>query len=275
MNMISPMDFSQLIKTLPTRKQDAHKGNFGHVLVVGGDFGYAGAPLLAALGALRSGAGLVTLASHQINLLGINAIYPEIMTCAIDNPNALKAALAKASVVVLGPGLGRSKWSRQVFTAVSNSALPLIIDADGLFFLAQLPRKNSNCIITPHPGEAARLLSMPQAIRPAQRLQALQELVTNYESITILKGAGTLVAGPQHPVQICTAGNPAMATAGMGDLLGGLIAGLVAQDLNLDNAARLGVCVHALAGDAAALDCNRGLIASDLLKYIPQIMSSI
>lgn len=273
--MISLMEFSQLIKALPARKQDSHKGDYGHVLVVGGDFGYAGAPLLAALGALHSGAGLVTLASQQINLLGINAVYPELITCAIDKPNAVKAALTKASVVVLGPGLGRSKWSQQVFKAVNSSALPLIIDADGLFFLAQQGRKNPNYIITPHPGEAARLLNLPQAIRPAQRLQALQELVINYKATTVLKGSGTLVAGPQHPVQICNAGNPAMATAGMGDLLSGIIAGLVAQDLNLDTAARLGVCVHALAGDAAAQHCNRGLIASDLLKYIPQIISSI
>lgn len=274
MNMIPPLDFFSLIAKLPKRPLHAHKGDFGHVLVVGGDFGYAGAPILAGLGALRSGAGLVTIASHQQNLLGLNASHPELMTCAIDKPRNIENALQKATVVVLGPGLGRSAWSQRVFKIIMQTKQPLIIDADGLFFLAQHPRIIQNCILTPHPGEAATLLGLHDAIPEAQRVIAINKLIQTYVATIALKGANTLVGSNNQNIAVCTAGNPAMASGGMGDLLSGIIAGLVAQKMPLDCAAKLGVCVHAKAGDLAAAHIVRGIIASDLLNFIPKILSS-
>lgn len=266
------LDFATLIKALPKRPANAHKGDYGHVLVIGGDYGYPGAPVLAALGALRVGAGLVTLASHADHLLGLNAAHPEIMCTAIDSPAALNTLLAKATTVVLGPGIGRTSWSENIYTTVANTTLPLVLDADGLFFLAQKPTQNLKRIITPHPGEAARLLHQPQSIQEGLRINALQDLITQYGSTVVLKGAGTLVGSPGTTIGICTAGNPGMASGGMGDLLSGVIGGLIAQGLDLDSAARLGVCAHAKAGDMAAQQGQRGIIATDLLQPLKQLM---
>lgn len=273
MNMINPLDFKTLLAMLPTRAPNVHKGNFGHVLIIGGDFGFPGAPVLAALGALRVGAGLVTLASHQATITGINAYHPEIMCHAIDEPNALDSILTKATVIVLGPGLGRTAWSQDIYNRVITTQLPLVLDADGLFFLSQQPCKNLHRVLTPHPGEAAAMLNQTQLAPIAQRTKVLSELITKYNSTVVLKGAGTLVASPHSATEICTAGNPGMASGGMGDLLAGIIAGLIAQGMSPDLAARLGVCVHAMAGDSAAQFGQRGIIATDLLLPIQQLMS--
>jgi ADP-dependent NAD(P)H-hydrate dehydratase / NAD(P)H-hydrate epimerase len=273
MDTINALDFKTLLALLPKRELQAHKGNFGHVLVIGGDFGYPGAPVLAALGALRVGAGLVSLASHQATITGINAYHPEIMCHAIDDPATLSPLLSKATVIILGPGLGRTLWSQQIYDIASNIHLPLVLDADGLFFLAQQPNKNPKRILTPHPGEAANLLNKKQAIAQEQRITALEDLLAKYNSTIVLKGAGTLVASPNSKAGICTNGNPGMASGGMGDLLSGIIGGLLAQGMIVDQAAKLGVCVHAMAGDIAAQSGQRGIIATDLLLPIKQLMS--
>jgi len=273
MDMINALDFKSLLAMLPKRGPNAHKGNFGHVLIIGGDFGFPGAPVLAALGALRVGAGLVTLASHQATLTGIHTYHPEIMCHAIDDPNALDNILTKATVIALGPGLGRTAWSQTIYNKVSTTQLPLVLDADGLFFLSQQPNKNPRRVLTPHPGEAANLLGHKQIAPIAQRIAVITELITKYESTVVLKGAGTLVASPHAAIAICAAGNPGMASGGMGDLLTGIIAGLIAQGMSTDLAARLGVCVHAMAGDIAAESGQRGIIATDLLLPIQQLMS--
>jgi len=273
MDTINHLDFKTLLAMLPKRAPNAHKGNFGHVLVIGGDLGFPGAPVLTALGALRVGAGLVTIASHQTTLTGISAYHPEIMCHASDDPNALDAIISKATVIALGPGLGRTSWSQQIYDKVSTTQLPLVLDADGLFFLSQHPNKNIHRVLTPHPGEAAELLSQKQIAPISQRLATLTELLTKYNSTVVLKGAGTLVASPHAPIEICAAGNPGMASAGMGDLLTGIIAGLIAQGMSLDLSARLGVCVHAMAGDVAAKSGQRGIIATDLLLPIQALMS--
>lgn len=273
MDTLNALDFKTLLAMLPKRAPNAHKGNFGHVLVIGGDFGFPGAPVLAALGALRVGAGLVTLASHQATLTGINAYHPEIMCHAIDDPNTLDAVTTKATVIALGPGLGRTEWSQHVYDKITTTQLPLVLDADGLFFLAQHPNKNLQRVLTPHPGEAANLLDQKHAAPESQRITVLNELLAKYNSTIVLKGAGTLVASPHSPIGICSAGNPGMASGGMGDLLTGIIAGLIAQGMSLDLAARLGVCVHAMAGDMAAETGQRGIIATDLLLPIQTLIS--
>ena len=268
------LNLLELLHYLPKRAFNAHKGNFGHVLVVGGDFGYPGAPVLAALGSLRVGAGLVSIASHKDNLNGINAVHPEIMCHAIDDPNSLTPLLTKATVIVLGPGLGRTDWSKQIYKLIASTTLPLVLDADGLFFLSQNPTKNTQRVLTPHPGEAATLLAQPTPSED-QRIKALQDLITKYASTVVLKGAGTLVGSISTEIGVCHSGNPGMASGGMGDLLSGIIGGLIAQKVDLDIAAKLGVCIHARAGDIAAIDGERGIIASDLLLPIKQVCNSV
>ncbi|HSX20025.1 MAG TPA: NAD(P)H-hydrate dehydratase [Gammaproteobacteria bacterium] len=269
---IAPLEYESLITRLPKRNINAHKGDFGHVLVIGGDYGYPGAPVLAALGALRVGAGLVSLASHKDNLNGINASHPEIMCHAIDQVADLQELLAKVTILVVGPGLCRTKWSAEIYAMIATTKLPLVLDADGLYYLAQKPLRNINRVLTPHAGEAATLLNQTSAISESQRENAIKQLVEKYESTVVLKGAGTLVASPHQMLGICHAGNPGMASGGMGDLLSGVIGGLIAQGLDLDTAAKLGVSIHAKAGDIAAQDGQRGVIATDLLLPIKQLM---
>lgn len=274
MQKLNQIDYTELKRQLVPRTIDAHKGDFGHVLVVGGDVGYAGAPVISALGALKVGAGLVTIASQSSNLIGINASHPEIMTCAIDEPTALKAILAKASVVILGPGLGRTSWSRDTFLAASQTNLPLVLDADGLYWLAQTKQQRNNWILTPHPGEAATLLNHTKPLTDVERFSAIQKLIATHYATVVLKGAGSLVGSPNAEIQVCNAGNPGMASGGMGDLLSGIIGGLVAQHMALDSAAKLGVIVHAMAGDIVAKTYGqRGIIATDLLPAIQKLIN--
>lgn len=258
---------------LPARKADSHKGLFGHVLVIGGDFGYPGATVLAALGALRVGAGLVTIATHRDHILGLNSQHPEIMATAIDEPSILNKLLTKATVVVLGPGLGRSDWSHEVFKYAINTMLPMVLDADGLFLITETPHVRDNWVLTPHPGEAATLLHKAKSIAPNERMASIQQLIKQYNATVVLKGSGTLVGSPNESIEICNTGNPGMSSAGMGDLLSGIIAGLIAQGLELDIAAKLGVCIHATAGDLATKQGQRGLIATDLLPYVRQLIN--
>lgn len=266
------LQLADLIKHLPVRAKDAHKGNFGHVLVIGGDFGYAGAPILAALGALRVGSGLVTVATHRYHLVGLNAVHPELMTAVIDDPEDLTTELSKATVLVLGPGLGRSKWSEEVFNIAISAKVPMVVDADGLFFLKDY-MTTPDMVITPHPGEAAHLLQEEITSTKSERLAVEQRLITTFNCTAVLKGAGSLVGSPDSKIHICKAGNAGMASGGMGDLLSGVIAGLMAQGMSGINAAQLGVCVHALAGDTAAMqEGTHGLIATDLLSSIRSLL---
>ncbi len=272
MEPLAKLDLKTLLAAFPKRAVDAHKGNFGHVLIIGGGYGYPGAPVLAALGALRVGAGLVTLASHKDHLLGLNAMHPEIMCHAIDEPLSLTTALTRATVVVLGPGLGRDAWAQQVYEIAASTHLPLVLDADGLFFLAQRPTSNPNRVLTPHPGEAARLLDSKLPILDIPRIDAINKIIEKYSSTVVLKGADSLVGSKDGEIACCDAGNPGMASGGMGDLLSGVIGGLLAQKLSLDLAAKLGVCVHAMAGDIAAQNGQRGIVATDLLLPIQQLI---
>lgn len=250
---------------LAPRPRDAHKGVSGHVVVVGGDHGMGGAPRLAALGAARAGAGLVSVATRPEYAL---PWQPELMTLGVGGQEEIAPVLARASVVVLGPGLGQGAWGQSLAAAAFAAARPLVVDADALNLLAQVPRRRDDWVLTPHPGEAARLLASDVATVQGDRFAAVTALAEGYGGVVVLKGAGTLVAGGRRPLSVCTAGNPGMATGGMGDLLAGVIGALLAQGLEPGAAARAAVCLHARAADRAARDGERGLLATDLLPHL-------
>jgi NAD(P)H-hydrate epimerase len=253
-------------RVLPKRRRCAHKGDFGHVLVIGGDKGMAGAAMMAGFAALRTGAGLVTLATHPEHAASASIRQPELMSYGIENARQLKPLLEKATVVAIGPGLGDSDWAQQLFARALDSSLPLVVDADALNLLAENQSTRGNWILTPHPGEAARLLGCTNSDIQTDRYAAVRELVDRYQAVTVLKGAGTLIAAPADPVVwVCDRGHPGMASGGMGDVLTGVIAAVLAQCNNAPDAARTGVCVHAIAAEHAAVTGERGIVATDLL----------
>lgn len=264
----------EIHRFLPPRQRDAHKGNFGHVLVVGGDYGMPGAARMAGESALRSGAGLVSVATRHEHINAIIANRPELMCHGIKKASELESLFQRATTLILGPGLGRSPWSKELFACVVQSELPTVIDADGLFWLSQFELSHENWVLTPHPGEAARLLQTTNHAIQENRLGALGMLQQQYGGVIVLKGAGTLILGKSHQPHICPSGNPGMATGGMGDILSGIIAALIAQGIPLENAAQIGVSIHAEAGDQiAATQGERGLLATDLLPYIRNLVN--
>jgi len=253
---------------LPRRPRAAHKGSFGRVLVIGGGPGMPGAARLAGEAALRVGAGLVTVATAAENLVAIVARRPELICRAVREPAEVEEFIEEADVLAIGPGLGRSAWAKGLLERVLESSKPLVVDADALNLLAEAPRRHNRWILTPHPGEAARLLGCSTAMVQRDRLGALRGLVTRYGGVVVLKGAGTLVGFADEAAGFCERGNPGMATAGMGDVLTGVIAGVLAQCGDPVQAARVGVLTHALAGDAATRSGERGLLASDVIKEL-------
>jgi NAD(P)H-hydrate epimerase len=258
---------SDVHETLARRRRAAHKGDHGHVLVIGGGSGMPGAARLAGEAALRAGAGLVTLAVHP-DSVGVVAARPELMCVAARSASDLVAAISRATVVAVGPGLGQGDWSRELFEAALASGRPLVVDADALNLLAAAPRRQERWVLTPHPGEAARLLGTTSVAVQADRLAAARRLQERYGGTIVLKGAGSIVQAGVGVPGICDRGNPGMASGGMGDVLTGVIAGIEAQCRNLDVAARAGVFVHAQAGDLAARRGERGLLASDVLDQV-------
>lgn len=250
---------------LPPRSRVAHKGDAGRVLVIGGNHGYAGAALLAATAAQRVGAGLVTLATQPEHISAIVSHRPEIMAHAVTSAKTLDPLLRAADVVAIGPGLGRDDWAKSLFSAVLERSGPAVIDADALNLLTDERAHSDAWVLTPHPGEASRLLGRPVAQVQRDRFSAVRELVERYGGVGLLKGAGTLIAAQGKVPVVCKYGNPGMASGGMGDLLTGIIAGLIAQGLDTHAASVLGACLHGRAGDIAARSGERGLLAGDLL----------
>lgn len=275
---VARLSSSQLIGRLPRRVRHAHKGHFGHVMVIGGDIGYGGAAIIAAQAAAYSGAGMVSLATRPEHVSAALSRCPELMVCGVTSGQELEPWLARPSVLVIGPGLGRSAWSEQMLQQAVGTGLPMIVDADALNILAQgrvAPSPvRDHWLLTPHPGEAARLLGCDTDEIEADRFTAVQTLRERWGGTALLKGAGTLISGgPGQSLGVVTAGNPGMASGGMGDLLSGLLGGLVAQGLTLSDAAQLGACVHAEAADlAAAGQGERGLLATDLLPFLPLLL---
>lgn len=261
--------------TLSPRPRQAHKGNNGHVLAIGGDHGTAGAIRLCGDAALHVGAGLVSVATRADNLIALNSARPELMAHGVHGPQELESLLPRATVLAVGPGLGQGAWGHALWLTALEAGKPMVIDADGLNLLAGEPRSlMGKAVITPHPGEAARLLGCDTAAIGADRFSAVRALARTFDAVAVLKGAGSLVADAQGRVVVCPWGNPGMASGGMGDLLTGIIAALLAQGCSAWDAACLGVGLHARAGDAAAgHHGERGLLASDLLEPLRLLLN--
>src|SRR5690625_1332104 len=267
-----------LSATAPIRRErTAHKGRYGHVLVIGGDHGMGGAARLAAEAALRTGAGLTSVATRGEHVAALLAARPELMVRAVGAGTDLGPALERASVIALGPGLGTGDWGRVLWRTGMDSVLPLVLDADGLNLLAADPRTfaDRKVVLTPHPGEAARLLGCDTRAVQADRFAAAHKLAGRYRAVVVLKGAGSLVAAPNGKLAVCRHGNPGMASGGMGDTLTGIIAGLLAQRRSPWQAACRGAWLHARAGDIAARDGERGLLASDLFTPLRRLANGL
>jgi NAD(P)H-hydrate epimerase len=238
--------------------------------VIGGARGMPGAARLAGEAALRSGAGLVTIATDPAHAPMLNLGRPELIVHGVAQRRGLGPLLAKADCIAIGPGLGQDEWGREMFAAALEAVCPLVVDADGLNLLAREPAHREDWVLTPHPGEAARLIGAGTASGvQADRLTAVRAVCARYGGTCVLKGSGTLVATHREAeLYLCDRGNPGMASAGMGDVLSGMVAALIAQGLAPPQAARLGVWLHASAGDVAAREGERGLLATDLLAAL-------
>ncbi len=269
---------SDLAAGLRPRARDAHKGRFGHVLVVGGGEGMPGAARLAGEAALRAGAGRVTAWVAPESAVAVAAGCPELMVRGVDAAVTAADLLESSDVLAIGPGLGRGDWGRATFAEALAAArareVPVVLDADALNLLAEQPQLTlpNRCVLTPHPGEAARLLGWSSAEVQRDRLRSIKELQRRYDATIVLKGAGTLVS--DDIPWLCDRGTPAMAAPGMGDVLTGVVAALLGQGLSTVQAASLGVLWHALAGEAAAEGVDRGVLAGEVARCLPGVLAS-
>ena len=257
---------------LAPRRRTAHKGDCGHVLVIGGAPGMSGAVRLAGEAALRAGAGWVSVATHPDHAASVTAARPELMCRGFAQRAELLPLIERATALAVGPGLGRGAWAQLAWAVALESALPLVVDADALNLLAQDGVSRGNWVLTPHPGEAGRLLNCASADIEHDRYAAVRALQQRYGGVVVLKGAGTVVCDGAR-IDVIDTGNPGMASGGMGDVLTGVIAALVAQGLSLADAARVGAAVHGGAGDRAASDGERGMVASDLFAPLRELVN--
>ena len=262
---------------LPERKAYGHKGTYGHVLIVGGHADMGGAVIMAAESAFATGAGKVTVICHEKHHGAILARSPNIMVKNIEtvSNNNIFEILQLVDSVAFGMGLGRDEWAKSEFDKwfplLKESSLEIILDADALWFLAEDQQQlTSNFYLTPHPGEAAKLLDITTKNIESDRIQAIYGLYKKYHGQWVLKGAGSLIL--DHELWICTAGNAGMGTGGMGDVLSGMIAGLKAQFRNEISLHDI-VTLHALAGDELAAQGMRGLQAQDMTQAIYKLIN--
>lgn len=275
---LQPVD---LRRWLSPRRRDSHKGEHGRVLCIGGEHGHGGAILMASESALRSGAGLVDVVTRLPHVVALLARLPEAMAHAhADDADALDAHFIEAAdVVVIGPGLGQGAWGTMLLDQVLLAGKPGVLDADALNLLASNPRSlPADSILTPHPGEAARLLGVEVAQVQRDRFHAARSLADRYRAVVVLKGAGSIVAAPDRTPRLVDAGNPGMAVGGMGDVLSGVVASLRAQGLDAFDAASCGALLHAAAGDAASCERDehgehgeRGLLPTDLMPWLRRL----
>jgi len=260
------------IKLPEKRKRNSHKNKFGHLLIVGGDNGMAGAASLAALAALRTGAGLVTVLVHPECAHSLSVV-PELMVLGWDS---IDEKLEQATVILVGPGLGASEAAKDCLKKIQACNKPIVVDAGALDseFLRTLA--SDQVVITPHPGEAAGLLSTSTSEIQSDRLRASLQLVDAFGVVSVLKGSGSIVQQAESIPAINIAGNPGMASAGMGDVLAGMIAALMGQSLTPFDAAKTAVLIHALGAEDYASDNDEtGLIASDIVQRIPQVIKQL
>jgi hydroxyethylthiazole kinase-like uncharacterized protein yjeF len=269
------LDDAALGRWLHARRRDTHKGQSGRVLCVGGDHGGGGAIALCAEAALRCGAGLVRVGTRPGHVGPILARRPEAMVRAVESDDQLQPLMAQRSVIACGPGLGQEAWGRHLHAQVLRSGMELVLDADALNLLEPEQALAPDTVLTPHPGEAARLLGTGIDQVQADRMAAAAGLAARHGCVVVLKGAGTIIAAPGLMPAVLDAGNPGMATGGMGDLLTGTIASLRAQGLAAFDAACAGALIHSLAGDAAAREGGqRGLLPSDLLPWLRRLVNT-
>ena len=270
-----------LAAALPPRTPNSHKGAHGHVLVIAGAPGMGGAALMTSEMVARTGAGKVSLATDAAHVSASLTRFPEIMARGVRGAPDLEPMIAAADVIAVGPGIGDGAWGQAALHSVLAAAKPCVVDADGLNLLASgaVVSRRDDWVLTPHPGEAGRLLGISTAEVQQDRRRAIVALHERWGGVIVLKGAGTLVYDGRR-LTLCPFGNPGMASGGMGDALTGIIAGLAGQLESPGEAARIGVLLHALAADAAASDAGeRGLLATDLASYArtlanPQPVSS-
>ena len=260
-----------ILDALPRRRQDSHKGDYGHLLVVGGNRGMAGAVALAARAALRTGVGRVSVVTRSQHVSIVTGLCPEATAHASEDGQIDDSLLESCSHVVIGPGLGQDAWANRLLYQIRQLDKPVLYDADALNLLALSQTIPANAaVVTPHPGEAARLCQTRTADIQQQRFDAVRQCYAKTHAVSVLKGSGTLVHDGDT-TQVCSAGTPAMASAGMGDVLSGIIGALLAQGCTASLAAALGVCAHALAAETAAGGADRGLLASDVIEALPQV----
>ncbi len=250
------------------RRRNTHKGESGRALCIGGDHGQGGAIVLCAEAALRSGAGLVSVATREAHVPVMLARRPEAMARAVESDSDLLPLLAQADAIAIGPGLGQGEWARAMLQRALAAGRPLVLDADALNLIAAAPRALNDAVLTPHPGEAARLLGIDTASVQRDRFAAAHAIAERYAAVVVLKGAGTIVAAPGEIPRVIDAGNPGMAVGGMGDVLTGVIVAMRVQGLSAFDAASVGALLHSLAGDAAAAGGERGLLPSDLFTQL-------
>ena len=266
--------------TLPPRNPDTHKGDFGNVVIAGGDNGLLGATLLSGKAALRCGSGLVTVLSTEQHLDQPALTCPELMSAGyadtIECPELLRGLLDRCDVIVIGPGLGHSTWSRSMYLFIMAHEKPMVVDADGLNLLADNPFKNHSRVLTPHPGEAARLLGCSTAEIQHDRITAIHRIHEIYGGVCVLKGAGTLVFNGGDTIWLCDRGNSGMSTAGMGDVLSGVIGSLLGSGLSLLDAAKTAVWLHSAGADRIATRMHPpSLLASDVISILPEMLAEI
>ena len=261
---------------LAPRPRTGHKGHYGHLLVIGGDHGMSGAARIAAEGGTRVGSGLTSIATRTTHAHLLNLARPELMCHGIEDPEGIGPLLLAAKALTIGPGLGQSAWSEGLFQQALEAKLPMVVDADALNLLSKKPQHHNHWILTPHPGEAARLLNCSVADVQADRFNTVHQLQKTYGGIAVLKGAGTLISNGETPTRLSSWGNPGMASGGMGDVLAGVIGGLLAQGFPLMDAACVGVTLHGMAGDKAAeQDGERGMLAMDLMPHLRHLANLI
>ena len=269
------IDWQLMAQHLPAREPASHKGHFGFVLVVGGDHGMGGAALMASEAVVRCGAGLVRLATRREHVVSALARCPDVMAAGVDHVNHLEPMLEGIDLVIVGPGLGRGAWGEQLLRRVLDWGGPCVIDADALNLLTTFdtPRQRDNWVLTPHPGEAGRLLGSDAGEVMQDRFAAVRALQSRWGGTIVLKGAGTLIQEASGPTQVATVGNPGMATGGMGDALSGLLGGLMAQKDLADVAVPMAVTLHGAAADEAARQVGyRGLTPQDLIAAVPRVL---
>ncbi|EPQ1144140.1 bifunctional ADP-dependent NAD(P)H-hydrate dehydratase/NAD(P)H-hydrate epimerase [Citrobacter amalonaticus] len=270
---IQRFDASQLAHWLSPRRATSHKGDHGRLVVIGGDHGTAGAIRLAGEAALRAGAGLVRVLTRSENIAPLLTARPELMVHEL-TPQSLDESLAWADVIIIGPGLGQAEWGKKALQKVENFRKPMVWDADALNLLAINPDKRHNRVITPHPGEAARLLGCSVAEIESDRLHSAQRLVKRYGGVAVLKGAGTVVATQSEALGIADVGNAGMASGGMGDVLSGIIGALLGQKFTPYDAACAGCVAHGAAADVLAARAGmRGMLATDLFSTLQRIVN--